>query len=178
MAKLLKHFGIGVKKSGSTGSSSSHRSGAGAEYNAQKSSSVQELLPKSPTRYRSSQSLSTAAAASSQEYDTHSLLKLYSAPAAAGAVPATDANHHQRLSCTMNGRHEGHRGHSGGSYRSKEQKSLSPKASNSNESYSSYSGIEGTLLEEREAFSLSPDPAPGAEPSPQTATPVLRFLSI
>lgn len=61
MAKLLKHFGLrGGKKT-------SQRT----DCNAQKSNSIQELTPKSPTRYRSSVSLSTSSHQDS--FDTHSL---------------------------------------------------------------------------------------------------------
>lgn len=177
MAKLLKHLGIGVKK---TGSSGSHRS----DYNAQKSNSVQELLPKSPTRYRSSSSLSTG----NQEYDTHSLKLFPVDPTNHQRQPYNDGNnHHQRPpSYATNGRHDHRHGAGGGggggsggsgSTRSKEgQKSLSPKANcNTDAYYTSYTGIESAVPEEREVFDSLPDAslAAAAESPSQTATPVL-----
>ena len=65
MAKLLKkHFGLGSKKS-STGSPRS-------EYSTQKSSSAQDLIPQSPTRFH--QPGVVLSASSHHEFlDTHSL---------------------------------------------------------------------------------------------------------
>jgi len=70
MAKLLKkHFGLGSKK----GNSASQRS----EYSTQKSSSAQDLIPQSPTRYH--QPSVVLSASSHHEFlDTHSLKSLAS----------------------------------------------------------------------------------------------------
>ena len=66
MAKLLKkHFGLGGKKPSTAGSQRS-------EYSAQKSSSAQDLIPQSPTRYHQSGVVSSASS-HHEFFDTHSL---------------------------------------------------------------------------------------------------------
>ncbi len=65
MSKFLKHLGLGKHQKGAPHPPK-------PDYGAQKSTSVQELLPRSPTRDRSTLSLFTGSSQAA-EFDTHSL---------------------------------------------------------------------------------------------------------
>ena len=152
MAKLLlKHLGIG--KHQKSGGSGSHRS----DYNAQKSNSVQELLPKSPTRYQSSVSLSTSA----NDYDTQSL-KLY--------IESGGQHHpHQRSDRSHSHDHRSCVSNSSCGVRHKDPGSLSPKG-NSDGHQTTLAGT--CLTEERDSLEMTPDPSFEQSLSSQTSTPV------
>ena len=163
MAKLLKHFGIGSKKA----SGNTHRS----EYNAQKSSSVQELQPKSPPRYRSSVSLSMSN--HNDSFDTHSL-KSYRASSDGHGQHCCNTAHDHGISheqCTCRPQHFACR------HPTRDQ--LSPRGSSSTAD-SSHFGVRGTsVAEESEVFDESPPEASsgGELSSPQNSGSPVQHLS-
>jgi len=93
MAKLLKkHFGLGSKKA----NSGSQRS----EYSAQKSSSAQDLIPQSPTRFN--QPSVVLSASSHHEFlDTHSLKSVVSD--SGGHSSGTRTHEHGSCCCKHHG---------------------------------------------------------------------------
>jgi len=179
MAKLLKHLGIGVKKTPSTssstppssgGTSTSHR----AEYNsAQKSTSVQELLPKSPTRYRSSGSLSTNV---NHDFDTQSLKSFFD------GQQRSVQDHRPSQGVNQHGGSAGSAQHGVGRHRG-DPGSLSPKGG-SGGSDGHYPAAYGTsvmsVTEEGEVFDSSPGTTSAsltsAASTNHTATPVYSSL--
>jgi hypothetical protein len=140
MAKLLKHFGLrGGKKT-------SHR----ADCSAQKSNSIQELTPKSPTRYRSSVSLSSSSHQDS--FDTHSLKSYF------GDNSQTQSHCSASSRCehgVSNKQHSSTCRHHGMGSCSKEQGSLSPRGSCSTDTMH-HSFHNASVAEESDVFDESP----------------------
>jgi len=138
MAKLLKkHFGLGGKKT-------SHRT----DCNAQKSNSTQELTPKSPTRYRSSVSLSTSSHHDS--FDTHSLKSYFGSGDSAQGQCSSNNRHEHSSSSKQHGSCCRHQGSC-----SKEQGSLSPRGSCSTD-VTQHSFHNASVAEESDVFDESP----------------------
>lgn len=204
MAKLLKHLGIGVKKnsspsaggtsshrntvSSSSSNSSSQRAAADADYcnnsSTSKSTSVQELQPKSPTRYRSSGSLSSNA---SHDYDTQSLKSFFD------GQPRSTRSHDPRSppggsqhGIPGSGHHAGGRGIHRGASGADRSGGLSPKGcvGGSDGHYpAAYGTSVMSVTEEGEVFDSSPVSVTSRVPElaalttdKATATPVFIFL--
>ena len=179
-SKLLKHLGLGGGKKTSSpsaaagvpcGSGGGHRPGAaGGEYNAQKSNSVQELQPRSPTRCRSSVSL-----ANHQEYDTQSLRSFSDGPPSSAAASSSAAAH------GGGGSNRFASGLPSSSSRCRDLQlgSLNPKAScgsgGDGHCFASQTGIAGVLIEESEVSdSAAREDGNATLSKVHTATPVIR----
>jgi len=132
MAKLLKkHFGLGSKKA----NSGSQRS----EYSTQKSSSAQDLIPQSPTRFH--QPGVVLSASSHHEFlDTHSLKSV--ASDSGGQSSGTRAHEHGGC-CKHHCRHQGSAG-------------ASQRSSTSNEFGCRSIIHSGSVAEESDVFDETP----------------------